>query len=61
MTSLFGKISMPAAPPPPEPPTPLPITDDAKVMAARKKAIAEQKARQGRQSTILSQDEKLGV
>jgi len=60
MAGLFGSMKMPAAPPPPEPPTPLPTTDDAKVMEARKKAIADQKARQGRESTILSRTEKLG-
>lgn len=59
MTALFKTPKLPQQLPQAEP-TPLPTTDDAKVMAARKKVIAEQKARQGRQSTILSQDETLG-
>lgn len=50
------------APPPIAPPTPMPIADDAKVKAARRRSTVEQMQRQGRESTILTQgtEEKLG-
>ncbi len=53
MGSLFGGPKAPAPPPP----TPvMPIADDASVQAAKKKKLSEIASRQGRASTILTQD-----
>lgn len=49
-----------AAPPAPAPvvtaPTPMPLPDDAAVAAAKRRSIAGQMQRSGRQSTILTSD-----
>jgi hypothetical protein len=63
-SGLFGLAGKALAPKPaavadtPTPaPTPvMPIADDAKVSAARKRSIAAQRQRQGRPSTILTTD-----
>lgn len=47
----------PGSPPAPKP---MPTTDDKAVQDARRRSLAEQLGRRGRQSTILSQDDKLG-
>lgn len=53
MGSIFGGAKSPA-PPPPTPVMPLP--DDEAVKGAKKKKLADMAARQGRASTILTQD-----
>lgn len=52
MGSLFGAKS----PPPPAPTPVMPIADDASVAAAKKKKLMDIASRQGRASTILTQD-----
>jgi len=56
MSNLFSSPKMPAPLPAA---TVMPTADSASVRRARRKSIAEQKRRGGRQSTILT-DEKLG-
>lgn len=62
-SGLFGVAGMaaskaltpaPAPEPTPAPAPVMPIADDAKVAAARKRAIAAMQQRQGRASTILT-------
>jgi hypothetical protein len=55
---LFGSVKQ-AAPPPPLPPAAMP--DQAQLDASKQAAIATQIARQGRQSTILTQSDKMGA
>ncbi len=57
--SLFGGADRPSLPQPPavEAPPTMPTPDDKAVEAARKRSIAAQVARRGRQSTILSQND----
>lgn len=51
----------PIAPPPVAPPPVMPTVDDAAVKKAKRKSLAAQQSRQGRQSTILtSADDALG-
>lgn len=52
MGSLFGA----KAPPTPTPTPVMPVADDAAVTAAKRKRAADIAARQGRASTILTQD-----
>lgn len=47
----------PGAPPPPKP---MPTTDDEAAQTARRRSLAEQYSRRGRQSTILSDGDSLG-
>lgn len=57
-SSLFGGGDKPQAPPAPvlEPPTPMPMPDDEAVAAAKRRSIAAQMQRSGRQSTLLTSD-----
>lgn len=52
MTSLFSTPKQPQI----KPPAPIPQTDDQAVRDAKRKQLASQQSRSGRQSTILSQD-----
>lgn len=56
---LGGREERPAIPPPPvfEPPPVMPTSDDEAVKASKRRSIAGQVARRGRQSTILTQNE----
>lgn len=60
MGGIFGSPDYPAPAPTPAIPEPtvMPIPDDAEMRRARKKSIARQRARGGRQETILT--DKLG-
>lgn len=51
-----------SAPPPVTPPTPMPDVDSTRVAQARRRSIAAQQSRQGRDSTILTEapEAKLG-
>lgn len=55
---LFGGNDKPAAPAAPvlEAPTPMPLPDDEAVAAAKRRSIAAQMQRSGRQSTLLTND-----
>lgn len=56
MGPLAPSPKTPPPPPPPPPPTPMPLPEgDPEVEKARRRSVAEQKARSGRASTILSQ------
>lgn len=63
MGKLFGGGKKAPEPQPlPVPPPPTPIVDESAVARAKKKELAAQRARGGRQSTILSSnDDSLGV
>lgn len=55
--SLLGKKSAPAAPAPPLAATPavMPTPDDQAVLMAKRRSIATQLQRRGRDSTVLTQ------
>lgn len=53
-TSLMADKSTPAAAPAPSVTPPTPMPDDKMKNQAKRRSIAEQRARQGRASTILS-------
>lgn len=55
---LFGGGDQPApiVPPTVAPPTPMPTPNDEAQQAAKRRALAAQQARRGRQSTILAND-----
>lgn len=58
-----GAFSSTKAPPPTaaQKPTPMPTADGASIEAARRRSVATQMGRRGRQSTILTgDDDKLG-
>ena len=55
MGGILKSPKVPAPTPPPEMPTP----DDDAIKAAKRRAVAEQNARSGRDSTILSSREGL--
>lgn len=56
MGGLVSGPKTPPPPPPPPPPTPMPLPEgDPEVEAARRRSVAEQKARSGRPATILSE------
>ena len=44
----------------PEPPPPTPMADEEELRRARTRSMARTRQRSGRQSTILSEGEKLG-
>lgn len=52
MSGLFGSVSAPAV----EPPARMPSPNDKKTTDARRRQAASMKDRQGRDSTILSQN-----
>ncbi len=52
--SILGAFEAPKPPSAPPPPVAMPMVDSEEVKRARKKSAATQKARSGRQSTILS-------
>ena len=54
-----GGAKVPNAPPPP-PEMPVNTPDSAEALAAKRKSVALQRARGGRDSTILSQSDTLG-
>lgn len=56
---LLGKKKAAPAPIAAETPAVMPMPDDSKILAAKKRAIIGQRARRGRESTILTGD-KLG-
>lgn len=65
--SILGTLSSmgkknDSAPPPVSSPTAMPDPDDARVAQARRRSLAMQQSRQGRESTILTEtpDAKLG-
>lgn len=51
-----SKPKAPAAPPAVSAPTPMPVQDEASVLAAKKRAQAAAAQRRGRASTVLTQD-----
>ena len=53
MGGLFGSAPAPVTPPPILPPPQMPTANDDGAKAARRKSMAAQYARRGRQSTIL--------
>jgi hypothetical protein len=55
-TGVIGGSKGSASPPPLAPPPVMPEPDDAATKAAKRRALAGQAQRQGRQSTILSND-----
>ena len=52
--TMLARRNAPSAPPAPTPPTPMPTPDDQQVQEAQRRSLAEQLARRGRASTILS-------
>lgn len=55
-------IAHPTPPPPVEPPPVMPTANDEDVKKAKRRSLATQQARKGRQSTILtSADDELGA
>lgn len=61
--TILGGTSQPTPPPAPPPPAVMPTPDDAAIQAAKKKQLAADMARSGRQSTIMSDttnEDKLG-
>lgn len=54
---MGGMFSKPKMPPPPKV---IPMADPMATAAAKRRAIQKQQAGKGRQSTILSQGDKLG-
>lgn len=61
MGKLFGGAKTPKQQPLPVPPPPTPIVDEEAIARAKKKELAVQRARGGRQSTILSESDTLGA
>lgn len=57
MSALFSKPKMPKMP---EPPKPTPMADEDAVRTAQRRAAAQVRQRGGRQSTILSDGDRLG-
>lgn len=57
-----SRSEAPAAPPPLPTPVEMPSADDTRVAQARRRSVAAQRQRQGRESTILvdAVDDKLG-
>lgn len=60
--NLFGGGDNPPAPPAPvvTPVTPIPLPDDQAVADAKRRSIAAQMQRSGRQSTLLTSDAPTG-
>lgn len=54
VAGVLGGKKTPAAPPPLSAPAKMPEPDDAAVRAAKRRSIAAQSQRQGRDSTVLS-------
>lgn len=54
--ALFGggKKKAPAPTPAPDAPAVMPVADDSRILQARKRSIIRQRARRGRESTILT-------
>lgn len=53
--ALFGGKKKKAEPAPaPEAPAVMPVADDSRILQARKRSIVRQRARRGRESTILT-------
>ena len=55
---MAGMFHRPKTPKPPKPPR---IPDEATLLKAKKRAISMQMGRSGRQSTLLSDRDRLGV
>lgn len=54
MGGLFGSKPQAVVPPPIIPPPPMPTPDGDEAKKARRRSLSAQYARQGRQSTVLS-------